>query len=48
MVHKQFALNISAVKEPSTYRQTCKDLKWQEAMEKEIEALELNNTWGSY
>lgn len=43
--HQQFAFSISAIKEPTTYRQASKDSKWVEAMQNEIDALELNNTW---
>lgn len=41
----QFALSISAEKEPSTYRQANKDPRWIKAMTNKISVLEQNNTW---
>ncbi|CAM8966871.1 unnamed protein product [Rhodiola kirilowii] len=43
--HAVFALQISSVKEPSSYTQASKDTQWVEAMNREIKALEGNNTW---
>ncbi|CAM8877382.1 unnamed protein product [Rhodiola kirilowii] len=43
--HTIFSLQISSVKEPSSYTQASKDTQWVEAMNKEITALEGNNTW---
>ncbi|CAM8988557.1 unnamed protein product [Rhodiola kirilowii] len=43
--HSIFALKISSVQEPTSYNQASKDVKWVEAMNKEISALEANNTW---
>lgn len=36
---------ISSIEEPKTYEQASKDSGWIEAMDKEIEALEANQTW---
>lgn len=44
-VHQYFLSNIALIKEPSTYNQAKKDPNWQEAMRKEITALEDNQTW---
>ncbi|CAM8911731.1 unnamed protein product [Rhodiola kirilowii] len=43
--HSKFALQISSMKEPTSFNQASKDAKWLEAMHKEITALESNNTW---
>lgn len=40
-----FALQISSNKEPSTFAQASKDQRWVDAMDKEIRALEENQTW---
>lgn len=45
MSHQKFSLSISAIKEPTSFSLAKKDPKWMEAMQKEIFALELNNTW---
>ena len=31
--------------EPTTYKEVVKDIKWQDAMQKELAALAHNNTW---
>ncbi|CAM8987559.1 unnamed protein product [Rhodiola kirilowii] len=43
--HRVFALQITNLKEPTSFTQASKDAKWVEAMDKEIKALESNNTW---
>ncbi|CAM8993843.1 unnamed protein product [Rhodiola kirilowii] len=43
--HAVFALQISSIQEPTSYTQASKDTQWVEAMNKEIKALEGNNTW---
>ncbi|GKA32140.1 RmlC-like cupins superfamily protein [Tanacetum coccineum] len=40
-----FINNIDKSIEPTTFNQASKHVKWVEAMNKEIEALEKNNTW---
>lgn len=37
--HLTFALSISAVKEPSHFKQAVEDPKWLDAMQKEVDAL---------
>jgi len=44
-VHICYLTNIAKIVEPKLFHEATKDLKWREAMAKEIEALELNNTW---
>ncbi|KAL0299893.1 UNVERIFIED_CONTAM: Retrovirus-related Pol polyprotein from transposon TNT 1-94 [Sesamum angustifolium] len=41
----RFAAILSSLQEPRTYSQACKDLNWLEAMAKELDALETNDTW---
>lgn len=43
--HISFLANISTVQEPSNYKEAKGDARWVEAMKKEIEALEKNDTW---
>lgn len=43
--HKAFALSVSTHTEPSTFKQAVTSPAWCEAMAKEIEALEANDTW---
>ncbi|CAM8929156.1 unnamed protein product [Rhodiola kirilowii] len=43
--HRHFLGLISTYKEPRNYTQASKDKLWQEAMQKEISALEQNQTW---
>lgn len=40
-----FLANVSSVKEPYSYEQTCTQATWMLAMQKEIDALEANHTW---
>ena len=43
--HQAFALAVNAKVEPEFYHQAMLLKAWQEAMDKEISALELNHTW---
>lgn len=43
--HLNYVFNISIDHEPVSYKQAQNDLKWQEAMQQEITALETNQTW---
>ncbi|CAM8949458.1 unnamed protein product [Rhodiola kirilowii] len=43
--HQHFSSQISEVKEPKSFTQAAKDPKWLNAMQKEISALEINETW---
>lgn len=43
--HKCFTTSITSLVEPKTYKQAAVDPLWQDAMSKEIYALEQNNTW---
>ncbi|CAM8925259.1 unnamed protein product [Rhodiola kirilowii] len=43
--HQQFALQISELKEPNSFNQAHTDPNWMAAMQKEITALEANDTW---
>ena len=43
--HKCYLAAITKIVEPRFFHEAIQDSKWQEAMVKEIEALELNNTW---
>ena len=43
--HKCYLTAITKVVEPMFYHEAVKDPKWWEAMAKEIETLELNQTW---
>lgn len=43
--HKVFALSVSTHVEPSTFQHAVVSPEWREAISKEIEALEVNNTW---
>jgi hypothetical protein len=42
---KIFSLSVSAIVEPNSYKQAIQSEEWREAMDNEIKALELNNTW---
>ena len=42
---KEYIAAISKVVEPRYFHEAVKDPRWREAMDKEIEALELNKTW---
>jgi len=43
--HKSYLAAITEIIKPRYFHEAVKDPKWREAMSKEIEALELNNTW---
>ena len=43
--HQAFALSASVEVEPEFYHQAVLSRAWQEAMDKEISALELNHNW---
>jgi len=43
--HKCFSLSVSALIEPTSYTQAIHCKEWCEAMDTEIKALKLNNTW---
>ena len=43
--YKSYLATITKIIEPRYFHEAVKDPKWREAMSKEIEALELNNTW---
>ncbi|XP_076937403.1 uncharacterized protein LOC143605020 [Bidens hawaiensis] len=43
--HKAFLAAISTNDEPKTFRQAMQDDSWREAMKREIQALEQNETW---
>lgn len=43
--HRHFAMQISSIKEPTSFTQAVKDGRWIGAMEAEIRALEENQTW---
>jgi hypothetical protein len=42
---KIFSLFVSVIVEPKSYKQALQSEEWCEAMDNEIKALELNNTW---
>ncbi|KAK9225976.1 hypothetical protein WN943_011022 [Citrus x changshan-huyou] len=43
--HRAFLAAITAGVEPSSFTEAVKDEKWRDAMKKEIQALEDNETW---
>ncbi|KAF5780569.1 putative RNA-directed DNA polymerase [Helianthus annuus] len=43
--HKLFLAAIITTDEPKSFKQAMQDPKWVEAMQREIQALEKNNTW---
>ena len=43
--HSAFAISLSVAKEPDSYVEAILDLRWQEAMQAEFDALKANNTW---
>ncbi|KAL0291229.1 UNVERIFIED_CONTAM: Retrovirus-related Pol polyprotein from transposon RE2, partial [Sesamum angustifolium] len=45
LAHMRFAALLSSIQEPRTFSQACKNPHWVEAMEKELYALENNETW---
>lgn len=40
-----FLANVSNILEPASYAQACTSTEWIQALNKELEALELNQTW---
>ena len=43
--HSAYIANITSTKEPHTYAQVILDPNWQKAMDEELSALQLNQTW---
>lgn len=43
--HKAFSVNLSLVKEPRSFSQAVLDPKWRDAMNREIQTLQDNQTW---
>ena len=43
--HHAFIANTSTLMEPTSYMEACKDLRWVEAMDKELQSLQHNKTW---
>ncbi|KAL0402248.1 UNVERIFIED_CONTAM: Retrovirus-related Pol polyprotein from transposon RE2 [Sesamum latifolium] len=43
--HISFVAQLSSVQEPRSYLQACRDEKWIEAMQQELQALERTGTW---
>ena len=43
--HKAFLASITNNDEPKSFKQAAQDVRWREAMQKEIKALEKNGTW---
>jgi len=43
--HSAYLANITATKEPHTYVQVILGPNWQKAMDEELSAFELNQTW---
>lgn len=43
--HQIFLAAVTTKIEPTCYSEAAKDARWREAMRKEIEALENNDTW---
>lgn len=44
LAHQHFLSNLALIKEPTSYNQAKKDPNWQESINKEIQALEANQT----
>ena len=45
MGHQNFLTAITTTSEPQSFKAIMRDLGWQKAMQKEIQALENNGTW---
>ena len=45
LAHRAFLASISQEKEPVTYTNAVKDIRWRDAMKSEIHALKTNETW---
>jgi len=45
MQHRKFLTTITVEREPIHYSEAVKDSHWRDAMQHEIEALEMNETW---
>jgi len=45
VTYKNFLAAITKVTEPRHYHETVKDPQWREAMAKDMQALEKNDTW---
>lgn len=43
--HQSFIANATHIKEPTHFSQSANDLQWLNAVNKELDALELNDTW---
>ncbi|WVZ24342.1 hypothetical protein V8G54_002886 [Vigna mungo] len=43
--HTVFCMSLSAIIEPSSFKEACQHAHWQQAMLAEIQALERNKTW---
>ena len=43
--HRNYLTAITKVVEPRYFHEAVKDVKWRDAMAKEIKALEMNETW---
>jgi len=43
--HRNYLATITKVVEPRYFHEAVKDVKWRDAMTKEIEAFEMNETW---
>ncbi|CAN1785707.1 Retrovirus-related Pol polyprotein from transposon TNT 1-94 [Linum perenne] len=43
--YKKFVLSISAEREPTHFAEAVKHPKWKQAMDAELQALEMNHTW---
>jgi len=43
--HSAYLANITTTKEPHTYAQAIIDPNWRKAMDEELSALQLNQTW---
>lgn len=43
--HRNFLATIAVEREPVQYSEAVKDSRWRDAMQREIEALKMNETW---